>query len=112
MVDATDCEDKFLDIGPCTHISVSPDGHLANLYGEDGKARIISSDFQEPLFEHDSESKTPPQYVEWCGSDAIIAWEDEVHIIGPGDVSTSYLYDSNRVHIISGTMMFKYSVIF
>lgn len=102
VVDATDCEDRFLDIGPFTHISVSPDGRYVNLYAANGKAHVISSDFQERLFEHDSDSKTPPQYVEWCGSDAIIAWEDEVHIIGPGDTSSSYIYESTRVHVISG----------
>jgi hypothetical protein len=101
VVDTTDCEDRFLDIGPFSHISISPAGQYVNLYAEDGKAHVISSDFQERLFEHDSNSQTPPLYVEWCGSDAIIAWEDEVHIIGPGDVSSSYLYDTTRVHVIS-----------
>lgn len=102
VLDATDCEDRFLDIGPLTHISVSPDGRYINLYTESGKAHVISSDFQERLFEHDSESQTPPQYVEWCGSDALIAWEDEVHIIGPGDTSSTFIYDSTRVHVVSG----------
>lgn len=71
------------------------------MYGADGRAHIISSDFQERIFEHESDSKTPPKYVEWCGSEALIAWEDEVHIIGPGDTSSSYIYDSTRVHVIS-----------
>ncbi|EWY91619.1 hypothetical protein FOYG_08668 [Fusarium oxysporum NRRL 32931] len=101
VVDATDCEDRFLDIGPFSHVSVSPDGRYVNLYAVNGKAHVISSDFQERLFEHDSDSQTPPLYVEWCGSDALIAWEDEVHIIGPGDSSSSYIYDSTRVHVIS-----------
>ncbi|KND89060.1 putative vacuolar protein sorting-associated protein 16 [Tolypocladium ophioglossoides CBS 100239] len=101
VVDATDCEDRFLDIGPFSHISVSPDGRYVNLYGKNGKAHVISGDFQDKLFEHHSDSQTPPQYVEWCGSDAIIAWEDEVHIIGPGVQSSSYIYDSTRVHVIS-----------
>lgn len=104
VIDATDCEDRFLDIGPFSHISVSPDGRYANLYAKNGKAHVISSDFQERLFEHDSNSQTPPKYVEWCGSDALIAWEDEVHIIGPGDVSSSYIYDSTRVHVVSGKL--------
>lgn len=102
VLDATDCDDRFLDIGPFSHVSVSPDGRYVNLYAEDGKAHIISSDFQEKLLEHDSESQTPPLYVEWCGEDALIAWEDEVQLIGPGDASISYLYDSTRVHVISG----------
>ncbi|KAM6484135.1 vacuolar sorting protein [Trichoderma sp. SZMC 28011] len=101
VVDATDCEDRFLDVGPFSHISVSPDGRFVNLYGKNGKAHVISSDFQERLFEHNSNSNTPPKYVEWCGSDAIIAWEDEVHVIGPGDESSSYIYDSTRVHVMS-----------
>ncbi|KJZ74753.1 hypothetical protein HIM_05870 [Hirsutella minnesotensis 3608] len=101
VVDATDCEDKFLDIGPFSHISVSPDGRYANLYGKNGKAHVISSDFQDKIFEHNSDSQTPPKYVEWCGSDALIAWEDEVHIIGPGDQSSTFIYESTRVHVIS-----------
>ncbi|KAL2206378.1 vacuolar sorting protein [Sarocladium strictum] len=101
VLDVTECDDRFLDIGPFSHVSVSPDGRYVNLYAQDGKAHIISSDFQEKLFEHDSESQTAPLYVEWCGEDAIIAWEDEVHVIGPGDSSISYLYDSTRVHVIS-----------
>lgn len=102
VLDAMDCEDRLIDIGPFSHISVSPDGRFANLYGVDGRAHIISSDFQQRLFTHESDSRTPPQYVEWCGTEALIAWEDEVHIIGPGDLSSSYIYDSTRVHIISG----------
>lgn len=105
VIDATECDDRFLDIGPFSHISVSPDGRFVNLYGENGKAHIISSDFQERIFEHDSDSQTPPKYVEWCGSDAIIAWEDEVHVIGSGESSISYIYDSTRVHIVSGKPM-------
>ncbi|XP_044717507.1 uncharacterized protein HRG_09015 [Hirsutella rhossiliensis] len=101
VVDATDCEDRLLDIGPFSHISVSPDGRYANLYGKNGKAHVISSDFQDKIFEHDADSQTPPKYVEWCGSDALIAWEDEVHIIGPGDQSSSFIYESTRVHVIS-----------
>lgn len=104
VVDVTDCEDRFLDNGPFTHISVSPDGRLVNLYTSKGKAHVVTADFQESIVEHESESKTAPLYVEWCGSDAVIAWEDEVHIIGQGDQSASYIYDG-RVHLISGTML-------
>lgn len=104
VIDATDCEDRFLDLGPFSHVSVSPDGRYVNLYAENGKAHVVSSDFQEQLLEHDSESQTPPLYVEWCGSDALIAWEDEVHIIGAGDDSIPYIYESTRVHVISGKL--------
>jgi hypothetical protein len=106
LVDATDCEDRFLDIGPFTHISVSPDGTLVALYTESGKAHVVSSDFQARLIEHDSKSRIPPKHVEWCGRDAVIAWEDEVHIIGPGEDSTPFIYDANRVHVISGNDSF------
>jgi len=102
VVDATDCEDRFLDIGPFTHVSVSPDGRLVALYTETGIAHVVSSDFQERLIQHDSDSRIPPKHVEWAGSDAVIAWEDEVHIIGQGNSSATFLYDANRVHVISG----------
>lgn len=102
LVDATDCEDRFLDIGPFTHVNVSPDGARVALYTESGKAHVVSSDFQERLVEHESNSKIPPKHVEWCGGDAVIAWEDEVHIIGPGESSAHFIYDTNRVHVISG----------
>jgi hypothetical protein len=73
------------------------------LYTESGIAHVISSDFQERLVEHDSNSKIPPKHVEWCGTDAVIAWEDEVHIIGAGNASATFIYDTNRIHVISGT---------
>ncbi|KAK3322210.1 Vps16, N-terminal region-domain-containing protein [Apodospora peruviana] len=101
MSDATECEDRFLDIGPFTHISVSPNGRFAALYTATGKAHVITADFQTRLSEHDSRSKIPPKYFEWCGNDAVvIAWEDEVHLVGPGGALARFYYDSGRIHII------------
>lgn len=102
VLDAAECEDRLPDFGDLSHISVSPDGRFVTLYATEGKAHVTSSDLQDLEFVHESDSKTTPQYVEWCGSDAIIAWEDEVHIIGPGDQSASYIYDTTRVHVIPG----------
>ncbi|KAH6680381.1 vacuolar protein-like protein sorting vps16 [Halenospora varia] len=101
VVDATESEDRLLDIGPFTHISVSPNGKFVALYTESGKAYVITSDFQNRLSEHDSRSKIPPKDVQWCGNDAVvIAWEDEVHIIGPNNAAAKYFYDG-RVHLIA-----------
>lgn len=103
VVDVTESEDRFLDIGPFTHIAISPNGKFAALYTETGKAYVITSDFQNRLSEHDSRSKTHPKDVQWCGNDAVvIAWEDEVHIIGPHDATAKFFYDG-RVHMIAGT---------
>jgi hypothetical protein len=102
VVDASESEDRMLDIGPFTHISVSPNGKFAALYTETGKAYVITSDFQNRLSEYDSRSKTPPKDVQWCGNDAVaIAWEDEVHIIGPSNAAAKYFYEG-RVHLIAG----------
>lgn len=102
VVDAMECEDRFLDIGPFTHISVSPNGKFAVLYTEGGKAHVITSDFQTRLSEHDSRSKIIPKYLQWCGSDAVvIAWEDELHVIGPGGSAAKFYYDG-RIHIVQG----------
>ncbi|KAI0180242.1 vacuolar protein sorting-associated protein 16 [Hypoxylon sp. FL1284] len=101
VVDAAECEDRFLDIGPFSHISVSPNGKFAALYAADGKAHVITSDFQNRLSEHDSRSQLVPKYLEWCGNDAVvIVWEDEVNVVGPDKAVASYVYEG-RVHAIA-----------
>ncbi|KAI8966780.1 vacuolar protein sorting-associated protein 16 [Daldinia sp. FL1419] len=101
VVDKTDCEDRFLDIGPFSHVSVSPNGKFAALYGTDGKAHVITADFQSRLSEHDSRSQLTPKYLEWCGNDAVvIAWEDEVNVVGPNNAAASFVYEG-RVHVIA-----------
>ncbi|KAI1094369.1 vacuolar protein sorting-associated protein 16 [Rostrohypoxylon terebratum] len=100
-VDKTECEDRFLDIGPFSHISVSPNGKFAALYGVDGKAHVITADFQSRLSEHDSKSQLTPKYLEWCGNDAVVvAWEDEVNVVGPNAAVASYVYEG-RIHVIA-----------
>lgn len=108
VADSTDCDDRFLDIGPFSHVSVSPNGRFVCLYtatsagsAATGKAHVVTADFQTRLTEWDSGSRTRPRAVEWCGSDAVVvAWEDEVTVVGPGGESApSYLYDG-RVHVV------------
>lgn len=106
VVDASESEDRMLDIGPFTHISVSPNGKFVALYTETGRAYVITSDFQNRLSEYDSKSRIPPKDVQWCGNDAVvIAWEDEVHIIGPKNAAAKYFYEG-RVHLIAGRYCF------
>ncbi|RDW94744.1 vacuolar protein-like protein sorting vps16 [Coleophoma crateriformis] len=101
VVDAQESEDRFLDIGPFTHISVSPNGRFVAIYTGTGKAYVITSDFQNRLSEHSSRSQITPKDLQWCGNDAVvIAWEDEVHIIGPSNAAARYFYDG-RVHLIA-----------
>lgn len=101
VVDASDCEDRFLDIGPFTQTSVSPNGKFAALYTETGHAHVITSDFQTRLSEHDSKSRIPPKYLQWCGNDAVvIAWEDEAHVVGPNGAVAQFFYD-NRIHLVA-----------
>lgn len=102
-MDAVECEDRFLDVGPFSHISVSPNGKFVGLYTETGVLHVVTSDFQTRLSEHQSKSRIPPKYLQWCGNDAVVvAWEDEVHIIGPGGSLAKFYYDS-RIHVIQGT---------
>ena len=84
VVDASEAEDRILQNGPFKHISVSPNGELLSLYTEDGKVWVISSDFQNKYSEYDSKAKTVPKDVQWCGNNSVVlAWEDEVHMVGP-----------------------------
>ncbi|TID18954.1 putative vacuolar protein sorting vps16 protein [Venturia nashicola] len=100
VVDANEAEDRGLDTGPFQLISVSPNGRFVALYTGDGKVWVVSSDFQNRLSEYDTKSKTMPKDMQWCGNDSVVlAWEDEVRLIGPNGSAATYVYDG-WVHII------------
>ena len=91
VVDTSDAEDRILQDGPFKHVSVSPNGRFVTLYTEDGKVWVISSDFQKKLSEYNSKAKTVPKDVQWCGSNSVVlAWEDEVHMVGPNGAALKY----------------------
>lgn len=88
VVDSAESEDRILQNGPFKHVSVSPNGRFVTLYTEDGKVWVIGSDFQEKLSEYDSKAKTVPKDVQWCGNNSVVlAWEDEIHMVGPNGVA-------------------------
>jgi hypothetical protein len=92
VVDSSDSEDRMLQNGPFTHISVSPNGRFVALYTEDKKLWVISSDFQKKLSEYDSRSRSIPKNVQWCGNNSVVlAWEDEVHMVGPNGAASKYV---------------------
>ncbi|KAL9603073.1 MAG: hypothetical protein Q9219_001437 [cf. Caloplaca sp. 3 TL-2023] len=100
VVDASEAEDRVLPNGPFKFISVSPNGLYVTLYTEDGMVWVITSDFQNKIGEYESKAKTPPKDVQWCGNDAVmLAWEDEVHLIGPNGSSLKYYFDG-WVHLL------------
>ena len=89
VIDASESEDRMLQRGPFKHISISENGKFVALYTDDGKVWVISSDFQNKLSEYDTQAKTPPRSMEWCGNNAVVlAWEDEVHVVGPKGASS------------------------
>ncbi|KAK3653986.1 Vacuolar protein sorting-associated protein 16 [Elasticomyces elasticus] len=95
VVDAAECEDRSLEAGPFRHINVSPNGKFIALYTEDSKVWVISSDFQDRFSEYESKVKTPPKDLQWCGNNAVVlAWEDELHLIGPNGAASKFYYDS------------------
>ena len=101
VIDARDSEDRGLSDGPFKHVSVSPNGRFAALYTEDSKVWVVGSDFQNNYSEYDSKTKTTPTQIHWCGNDSVIlAWEDEIHMVGPNGVAAKFYYD-DQVHIIS-----------
>ena len=88
VVDPNDAEDRLLPNGPFEHVVASSNGVYLALYTGAGKIWIITSDFQQKLGEYQLKTRTRPTDVQWCGSDAVlIAWEDEVQMIGPNGSS-------------------------
>ncbi|KAI1608245.1 Vps16, N-terminal region-domain-containing protein [Exophiala viscosa] len=100
VVDASEAEDRGLSDGPFKHVSVSPNGRFAALFTEDGKVWVVGSDFQNKYSEYDSKAKTTPTQMIWCGNDAVVlAWEDEIHMLGPDGAAVKYYYD-DQVHVV------------
>lgn len=100
VVDATEAEDRNFDAGPFRHISVSPRAEFLAFYTDDGTVWVVSGDWSEKLSEYDSKVKTVPKDMQWCGSNAVaLAWEDEVHLVGPNSAATKFYYDT-WVHLL------------
>ena len=100
VVDSAECENRGVQGGPFRHISISPNGKFIALYTDDSKVWVISRDFQDRLSEYESKVKTPPRDLQWCGNNAVVlAWEDEVHLVGPNGAASKYFYDS-FVHLL------------
>ncbi|KAF7181081.1 hypothetical protein CNMCM7691_000210 [Aspergillus felis] len=100
LIDSTEAEDKVLQNGPFKHASVSPTGRFVALYTAEGQVWVVTSDFQSKHTEYDPQSRVTPRTVDWCGDDAVvIAWEDEIHLIGPNGAAAKYYYDGT-VHVI------------
>ncbi len=84
VVDATAADDRQLSDEPFRHVRVSPNGRYVALYTDDGRVWVVSSDLQQKLSEYSSRARTVPQDVQWCGNHSVaLAWEDEVHMVGP-----------------------------
>ncbi|EMC97761.1 hypothetical protein BAUCODRAFT_66530 [Baudoinia panamericana UAMH 10762] len=95
VVDPAECEDRGLEAGPFRHIGVSPNGKFIALYTDDSKVWVISSDFQDRYSEYESKVKTIPKDLQWCGNNAVVlAWEDELHLVGPNGAASKFYYDS------------------
>ncbi|CBX96515.1 similar to vacuolar protein sorting vps16 [Plenodomus lingam JN3] len=100
VVDATEAEDRNFNAGPFRHIGISPRAEFLAFYTDDGKVWVVSGDWSEKLSEYDSGVKTVPKDMQWCGSNAVaLAWEDEVHLIGPNSAATKFYYDT-WVHLL------------
>lgn len=100
VVDVSEAEDRGLSDGPFKHVSVSPNGRFAVLFTDDGKVWVVGSDFQNKYSEYDSKAKTRPNNIYWCGNDSVVlAWEDEIHVVGPEGAAAKYYYD-DIVHVV------------
>lgn len=100
VVDVSEAEDRGLSDGPFKHVSVSPNGRFAALFTEDSKVWVVGSDFQNKYSEYDSKAKTTPNQIYWCGNDSVLlAWEDEIHMVGPNGAAAKYYYD-DIVHVV------------
>ncbi len=97
IVDTAIAVDQLFQEGPFEFISSSPNGGFVSLYSSKaGTSWVISADFQRKLSEYRSDTNDIPTNLSWCGNDAIvIAWQDELRLIGPDNAIATFYYDTN-----------------
>eukprot|EP00878_Enallax_costatus_P027161 GHUV01029216.1.p1 GENE.GHUV01029216.1~~GHUV01029216.1.p1 ORF type:complete len:582 (+),score=119.59 GHUV01029216.1:259-2004(+) len=65
-------------------MAVAPNGAFVALACNDGRLRVMASDFSQQLSEFDSRSGVPPADVAWCGVDAVaLRWEGLLLLVDP-----------------------------
>lgn len=92
---------------PYTAMSVSPSGRLLALFSDTGKIWVLSTNFEENITTFDTRSRVPPRQLEWCGSDSIVAYWDQLGdgtdtllMVGPSSKYINYSY-SSRIVLVS-----------
>ncbi|PVU93610.1 hypothetical protein BB559_003213 [Furculomyces boomerangus] len=108
--DVAGSQDQYLQQGPFTHISVSPNGKLVALHQTSGKLSVITSDFQK-LYTETHPLKSSSRRIDsssnqlmnsddvidvvWCGNDGVaISYGYTVVLVGPFGGTLKLEYDS------------------
>lgn len=99
-LDTGECVDQDVTQGPFSHVCVSPEGDLVAAHGLDMKLFVMSSDFQRIFSTLSTDMSTPPSQISWCGNESIVlAWEDEIEIIGAYGGTLRYYFD-DPIHLL------------
>eukprot|EP00039_Didymoeca_costata_P016266 m.287847 g.287847 ORF g.287847 m.287847 type:complete len:856 (+) comp16368_c0_seq11:226-2793(+) len=90
-------------LGRYNALSVSPNGRLIALCNDTGKISVFTTNFTENITSFDTQSRVPPRQLEWCGSDSVVAYWDQLGtgtllMVGPGSQFINYNYD-HRIHL-------------
>jgi hypothetical protein len=88
VVDNLENIDQRFPRGPFTHLSASPNGKSLALLTFSGLLLVVSTDFQRPLAEFDTQNAIGAsgqvRQVQWCSNDAVIvSWDTLVLLVGP-----------------------------
>ncbi|VVT56732.1 uncharacterized protein SAPINGB_P005238 [Magnusiomyces paraingens] len=100
VADTTDVHDKYLEEGPFTHMAVSPNGEFIALFTGAGHLWVISSGFHKKLSDYNTNEKTPPKQLVWCGNDSVaVVYEDEILLVGPQGGTLNLYFDGPVVAV-------------
>ena len=81
VLNATEAwEPAFAQSQMATYVAmaVSPNGRYIALFSDQGMIWVLSTDFQNNICELNTESKVAPRQLVWCGSDAVVAYWDQL----------------------------------
>lgn len=95
VLDTNEARDKYLEEGPFSHMSVSPNGDFIALFTVTGYLWVITSDFHRKVSDLKTDLAGKPDQLLWCGNHAVaVVTGDEILLVGPHGGTLNLYYDS------------------
>ncbi|ETW04917.1 hypothetical protein H310_04019 [Aphanomyces invadans] len=69
---------------PISKIAIAPNGMFMALFSQDGTLTVLNTTFDKKILTFDTQSKTSPAAMLWCGEDSVLLYWQSVGVIMVG----------------------------